>query len=1654
MPNPSTARLLNRLPTARATRKPGQAQQQRMTARPPVVAADWLARARVLLDEGKIDEGRQDVEMAQSLGDDSATLWFLLARIEAHHDNTPIAISHFKKAIERDENLADAHHGLAGSLYRTDQWKEALKHIERALEVEPDRHFAKSLKALILLGLHRHSEAIPLFQELLKIDKSQGASGHLNNLGNAQRDVGQLQEAEITYRKATSLKPDDVNSWSNLLTLMHYMPERTAAEIEQVCREIGKLFAKNAKSKRPLPRNMETNKRLRVGMFSDGFRQHPVGAMTTTALEQLVKQGVDLYAYSTSSVSDYITTRIKAFCTKWQVVTSLTDNQFVEQIQDDEIDILVDLAGYGAGTHMRALTQEPAPLVVKWVGGLINTTGLESIDYLLTDAIESPDGTDHTYTEKLIRMPDDYICYLPPSRVPNVGPLPALKRGYVTFGCFNNPTKVNPVVLKEWAALLHLVPESRLHLKSGAYDSPTMRKMVLDTMTEQGIAEERVLFSGHSNHYALFQAYNDIDVALDPWPYSGGLTTCEAMLMGVPVVTLPGPTFAGRHSATHLVNAGLPDLVATTWDEYRERAAHLTSDLDSLAATRGHLRETLLKSPVCDGKRYAGHLANAFRAIWQRYCDGKMPAPLRMGKDGSARFDDEDIFVKLQQPALPPEEVGFQWSLPGKLIAVDSGGRLLDRPSTEGMLSLHMLETVVFDATSSQREHALVRREDVHYQPGLALGDGEQATLHDCLDSKLSGLLKPLDADSSNPTAGGRVLFQRAIPTIALDNINGLPAVDWLLLDSGGASATILNHGAATLAHTLLIDARVVFHPTHAGQPSLAEVDGWANRHGFRLHRLHGQENGHTSNLPGSKTLPPSFLLQADALYIPNAARLSQLDAGRRQKLACILHMGYGLEDVAYEMLAADGSDLTPAQEYLEDRYLAKAVQHDVIIGVHNVRNQNEANETVNLAHGMDRWNPLAIDVLIKRCVSILQRESDNDTAHFLLCHALLAKGELKFADGAECELPVQRDLVARLQGGANARKGTLFSHWLSDAKELANRLEAKISAVLVADRYTDQVVANVHALREQGGENIEIVLLNNGSPAADFSPVLPLLDFYVETSGNAGKYVSRNLAATYTRAPILLFVESDAMPEPGFLQAHIEAHTAQNIVAARGAYRLSDYKIPAPAHYNLGDEIIESMPTLEGNVSFSREAFTAVNGWGDYLLSEHGGIDIGHRMINKGYEQERQIYVPAAVLTLNDAIGHRLVEDKFAEQRASWRLLQAWGSTKQTQPARSPKARPFPMVIGVNQKCHVHLCYNNMHTQNFISMMSDPSMHEDFAHQILIEKRRSIPGYDNDISKTPNSSFFDGVADMERLIASAMQPHVEAIFIHGLFFPWQKEFVLKLAGRKKVIWILWGGDLYNPIRAGKPMHDVVAHIAAVATSADGDYRLFCETYGDRPRLQFAYPSNLDFRNIAVPPSKSKTIIVGNSGDSGNMHVEILDYLAGKSDIAEYEIVVPLGYNCAESYAQQLAAHAARRGLNKLELLTSFLPAEEYFKRLAAADMLITAHQRQQAMGNLTASLYFGNKTILRKTIDFNETSMINPLWEYLVDKMGVPPMSYDEFVACERLSDLSAPSGQALESLRTRIVDHLGAPASKSLLMEQFKAATALGCRPPNKTT
>jgi predicted O-linked N-acetylglucosamine transferase (SPINDLY family) len=802
------------------------------------------------------------------------------------------------RAITINPAFAAGHHRLATLYFEKGQFANALPHIDKALELVPQDCRMLSRKGLILNRLERHGEAIAVFDQL--IQREPGDYSHWNNAANLYKDIGQLATADTYYQKAVVLaKRKDVLPYSNRLTSLHYDPERSREYIFDVCKEWQSRFGPKAVPPRPNVQDRAPDRRLRIGLVSDGLRQHPVGNMIVGVLEKLPRHQFELFAYSTSQVCDHLTRRIQASVQQWLAIKHMDDTALAQRIRDDRIDILIDLCGHNAGNRMGAMALQPAPLLVKWVGGLINTTGLDAIDYLLTDRIESPAGEDAFYTEKLIRLPDDYICYDPPPYTPDIRPLPALANGFVTYGCFNNPTKINDVLLGRWAELMLATPGSRLLLKGGAFGNRELRAHVQGFMAAHGIAEERLLIEGPVGHKTLLETYNRIDIALDPWPYSGGLTTCEALLMGVPVVTFPGPTFAGRHSATHLVNAGLPELVVHSWEHYQRRVIELASDLDSLARIRGHLREVLMGSPVCDSQRFANHFGSAMRAIWQRYCEGKPVAALTLDTQGQARFEGDADAVELQHPVAPLKDEGFRFTFQGKVVTLDHGGTLVASAQFVALQKTAAFSTVAFDPASRiDNARQLAQLGELHYYPHAALGNGQPATLYACLDATMSATLAPLTASS--------VLTRLALPTLKLDAINGLPAVDWLLLDNLNDSQAVIEHGQRTLVDTLLVQARVNFTPTHDQQADVGLISRCLARRGFSFYRLNNLQHQQQA----------SHLVCADALFLPDATRMAALSDNQRLKLAFLLHTAYGAHDVAGELLKGIDPDL--AAQYLK----------------------------------------------------------------------------------------------------------------------------------------------------------------------------------------------------------------------------------------------------------------------------------------------------------------------------------------------------------------------------------------------------------------------------------------------------------------------------------------------------------------------------------------------------------------------------------------------------------------------------------------------------------------------------------------------------------------------------------------------------------------
>jgi protein O-GlcNAc transferase len=269
---------------------------------------------------------------------------------------------------------------------------------------------------------------------------------------------------------------------------------------------------------------------------------------------------------------------------------------------------------------MPACANRLAPVQIKWVGMQAHSSGVAEMDWFLTDRWETPDGFDPLYSEKLLRLTDGYVCYSPPPHAPDVMPLPALANGFITFGCFSNLAKITPRVIETWAEILHRIPAARLILKTHQLsDGPTADGFLAD-FAALGISGDRIELRGSSGHRAFMGEYGDIDIVLDPFPYSGGLTTCEALWMGVPTITLPGEIFASRHSASHMSNAGLPDWLAGSVKDYIEMAVARAADRRALSELRAGLRAKVRQSPLCDAPRFGRNPGAALRHTWQAWC--------------------------------------------------------------------------------------------------------------------------------------------------------------------------------------------------------------------------------------------------------------------------------------------------------------------------------------------------------------------------------------------------------------------------------------------------------------------------------------------------------------------------------------------------------------------------------------------------------------------------------------------------------------------------------------------------------------------------------------------------------------------------------------------------------------------------------------------------------------------------------------------------------------------------------------------------------------------------------------------------------------------------------------------------------------------------
>ncbi len=617
----------------------------------PGYAEAYYSLGLVLYDQGKADEALARYRQAVNLKPDYAEAYNNLGIALFDRGETEEAISCYRKALAVKPDMADVCNNLGNALKSLGRMDEAMSSFLRTLEIEPgyaeayyslglvlydqgkaDEALARYRQAVNLkpdyaeayngLGVTLHArketdEAIGLYRQAIALKQDQ-PEAH-NNLGVALHDQGKTDEAILHYKKALELKPDYGDAHSNYLMALHYDGKTDREGLFREAMEWSRRHCRPPASPGIFANKADPERTLRIGYVSGDFRRHPVGFFMEAVLAHHERHGFEVTCYSNRHGGDDLTRRLRSLPVQWRSIAGVPDGPAEKAIRDDGIDILIDLSGHSAGHRLVLFSRRPAPVQATWIG-YFDTTAVPAMDYIISDRYVIPEGEERFYTEKPARLPNGYLCYTPHAYAPEVKELPFLTRGHITFGCFNNVSKVNPAVIETWSRILTAVPGSRLCFRSPALSSPSVREAFMDMFHRNGIEGHRIELSGPMVHKEYLAYYGNIDIILDTFPFAGNTTTADALWMGVPVPTLVHESFPGRFGLSMLSTVGLHDLIAYSPDEYVAVVAGLAGDVERLSALRSGLRGKMEQSPLCDGERFTRDLEKLYRDMWTKWC--------------------------------------------------------------------------------------------------------------------------------------------------------------------------------------------------------------------------------------------------------------------------------------------------------------------------------------------------------------------------------------------------------------------------------------------------------------------------------------------------------------------------------------------------------------------------------------------------------------------------------------------------------------------------------------------------------------------------------------------------------------------------------------------------------------------------------------------------------------------------------------------------------------------------------------------------------------------------------------------------------------------------------------------------------------------------
>lgn len=562
--------------------------------------------------EGAIDAYRAVLRLLP----DSPDARYNLATALKQQGNADAAAEEYRRVLATAPGHAAAHYNLANLLRELGRLEEAVAAYRAATDVDPGHADAHMNLGLTLQRRGLLEEALASYGRALETrpDFPEACS----NRGNVLMDQGRLDEAIESYRQALRLRPDFPQAFSNLLLALQYAPQLSQEQVFAEHRRYAERFeAPLRPGWRSHANRRDPDRRLRLGYVSGDFRDHAVAHFIEPVLAHHDKAGFEVYCYYGHFHRDATTDRIAATADHWIPCAELGDDELADRIRSDGIDILVDLAGHTALNRLPVFARKPAPIQATWLG-YPATTGLAAMDYRITEERLDPAGmTEACHTETLLRLPSS-AAFRPAEESPPVNELPALRGGGIVLASLNNLVKINGEVMRVWARILAALPGARLML-GNATDEGTVRHLI-GAFAAAGVGADRLILNPKLSMAEYLALHHRIDLALDPFPYNGGTTSCHSLWMGVPVVTLAGRSTASRYGVALMEGLGLGEFVAPTEDAYVACVLELAGDLPRLNAIRQSLRQRIAANLDRDPQRLTRHLEAAYRDIWKRWC--------------------------------------------------------------------------------------------------------------------------------------------------------------------------------------------------------------------------------------------------------------------------------------------------------------------------------------------------------------------------------------------------------------------------------------------------------------------------------------------------------------------------------------------------------------------------------------------------------------------------------------------------------------------------------------------------------------------------------------------------------------------------------------------------------------------------------------------------------------------------------------------------------------------------------------------------------------------------------------------------------------------------------------------------------------------------